>query len=671
MAYRQRRSHSNGSGRTRVRRIAVLVVLALTAISGSALLAGAAVPTFPDNILIFPNRDFISVQGFMDHAGQTATIEITRAGKVVGSAQGVISGGDVAFEINHPGGVCWGNGTALQVTPDIVAGDTATIKFGGTASGDTTVQAAEATSVSYDGLNTVVVKGPATVGAGIDPTNIEQRTVNPDLVATIGKRDVRAVPGPPVTAPKSGPAGSYTSDLALNADGTFTATYVFDSQSVAATVANGGGERVLTWQQLDPAGNRQGVTIAEKGQLGGPGFGGCPTGPAQQIPPTPRSVSVVRPASDKTTMQVNWASVTAQPGADPVDGYSVELIAATSTAAGQQQRGIRTPVGVTKASFTGLDATETYAVEVRSTAGAHMSDPGVSSPPPDLGPPTKPVASPAGGANNTSAVAAPSGVTLTSNGQIYYTTDSSSPVNGDMPSDTAKLYADPIPVTGPTEIRAVALDQAGNISPEFQGFYKVPDAAAPPPAPSTAPDAPAKPTGTGGAHKATLQWTAGPASITDYRVFAYNAAGTRVSTTASKTSSATVIGLNAGDSYTFTVEASNDGATTWSAESLPSDPIRATDSVSITKVTWKVGDFRVTGAGSDATTPAGTVTLHNAATGAAIGPDTTVTAAAAPATGTTFDIRLKTGTGTTAATKPAKVYVTSSLGGRSPDVVVP
>ena len=48
---------------------------------------------------------------------------------VVGSAIGTISGDDVAFEVNHPGGICWGNGTGLAVTPDIQAGDIVSVKI--------------------------------------------------------------------------------------------------------------------------------------------------------------------------------------------------------------------------------------------------------------------------------------------------------------------------------------------------------------------------------------------------------------------------------------------------------------------------------------------------------------------------------------------------------------
>jgi hypothetical protein len=639
-----------------------LSVVALAVVSGSALIAGAAVPEAPNNILVFPNRDFITVEGYEAHKGETATVEVTRNGNVVGSAQGVVSGGAVAFEINHPGGVCWGNGTSIKVTPDIKPGDVATIKFGGTAAGDANVQDAYVDTVTYDPAvddKKVTVQGPTNLAAAI-ADNIEQRTVNPDLVAMIGKRSVAAVPGPMTPAPKSGPDGTYSSGLTVNPNNTFTATYVFDSAAVAATVANGGGERLLTWQVTDGAGNRQGVTIAELGELGGPGFGGCPVGPTQQVPPTPRGVSVVR-SPGKTTMQVNWLTATAQPGADPVDGYSVDLISTTSSPAGRQQHGIRTTAGVTKGTFSGLDPAENFTVEVRSTAAGHMSDPGVPSPPPDTTVPTLD-ASPQPSADGSAVVAA--SVTLTSNGQVFYTTDSSSPISGDMPSEGATLYSQPIAVTGtanaPLQIRAAAFDRAGN-HVELKGFYKQPVADAPPPPPAAGPDVPTGLTGTGGVRKVDLKWTAGDPSVTGYRVVAYDKTSTKVSTTASTTNSVTVSGLTAGEKYTFTVAAKN--AADWSAESAPTGVIQANDGVTIATAKWKAGDFRVTGSGTDAVTPASTVTIYNAATDQPIGGATAVAPAAAPATGTTFDVRLR-GNAVPAA-KPTKIYVKSSLGGVS------
>ena len=54
--------------------------------------ASAAVPSFPDNLVVFPDRDFVSVEGFADHAGETATLQVKRGTTVVGSAQAVVSG---------------------------------------------------------------------------------------------------------------------------------------------------------------------------------------------------------------------------------------------------------------------------------------------------------------------------------------------------------------------------------------------------------------------------------------------------------------------------------------------------------------------------------------------------------------------------------------------------
>src|SRR3712207_2701194 len=113
-------------------------VLAAGALPFLATSSSAAVPTFPDNVVVFPDRDFVTVEGYQDHIGEEATVTVTRGTQVVGSAVGKVAEGDVAFEINHPGGYCWGAGTDLKVTPDIQKGDKVSIKFADGASGDTT-----------------------------------------------------------------------------------------------------------------------------------------------------------------------------------------------------------------------------------------------------------------------------------------------------------------------------------------------------------------------------------------------------------------------------------------------------------------------------------------------------------------------------------------------------
>src|SRR5689334_20497065 len=111
------------------RRRAVVAGLVAAGLVGSSLVlpgvAAAAVPAFPDNIVVFPDRDFVSVEGYEEHAGEKGTLEVRRNGTLIGSSQATVEAGGVAFEINHPGGACWGVGAPanLQVTPDIRPGD--------------------------------------------------------------------------------------------------------------------------------------------------------------------------------------------------------------------------------------------------------------------------------------------------------------------------------------------------------------------------------------------------------------------------------------------------------------------------------------------------------------------------------------------------------------------
>jgi hypothetical protein len=658
MAIRVRKWHSTASRRTRAGRAGLLLLLALVVVSGSALIAGAAVPAAPNNILVFPNRDFVTVEGFADHAGETATVEISRGGTVVGAAQGVVSGGDVAFEINHPGGVCWGAGTSMKVTPDIQPGDKATIRFGATAAGDTVVQDAYVEKLAYDpdaNPTRVIVTGR--LDRAINVGNVEQRIVNPELVPLIGKRDVRALPGPSAPAPKGGYSSGLETDAATNS---FTATYDFDSASVAQVVANGGGERLLTWQVTDGAGNRQGVTIAELGELGGPGMGGCPAGPADQSAPT-GTAKTIRSA-DKTSIQVDWTAATPQPGAAAVTGYSVDVIEKSSDASGQQVSvGRRTSANATRATIGGLSAAEAYTIEVRSLAGPRMSEAFPIAP--DTTPPTL-TADPAPSA--TGSVPATS-VTLTSNGQIYYTTDGSPAITGDTPTDNAKPYDGAIAITGHTVLSAAAFDIAGNHT-QLDGVYDPPGetttppagdppAGDPPPPPMmTVPDAPTGLAGTAGDQQVALTWDATDATITGYRVQTYDAAGAVGDPTPSTDKAVTITGLTAAKEYFFTVTAQN--AKGWGAESAKTAAIKPRDAVTIGTAKWKAGDFRVTGGAS---VVGAVVSLRVGSPTAPAIATATVTAAAAPQAGGVFDLRARNGAAP--ATRPATIYVTSNKGG--------
>ncbi len=86
-------------GRRVTRRAGVAIAGGLaTLATAGAIVASAAVPALADNIVVFPDRDFLGLEGFEGHVGDTATIEIRRAGQVVGSTTGEVAAGDHAAD---------------------------------------------------------------------------------------------------------------------------------------------------------------------------------------------------------------------------------------------------------------------------------------------------------------------------------------------------------------------------------------------------------------------------------------------------------------------------------------------------------------------------------------------------------------------------------------------
>jgi Chitobiase/beta-hexosaminidase C-terminal domain/Fibronectin type III domain len=472
-----------GAPRKRGRRLmSAVIACGLVAAMGGVLTAApasAAVPTSPDNLLVFPNRDSVSVQGYTQHAGETATVLVDRPGVgTVGSATAVVSGNDVAFQVNHPGGVCWGNGTVLKVTPDIVPGDKVSISFGGVVAGDTTVQDAYVTDKSVVAGNTLTVTGH--IGAGVDPAHTEQRIVNPDLLGTsVARRDIIAVPGP--LTPSAN--GTYTSGLAF-AGTTFTARYVLLDPTAAQVAGNSFlGERLLSWQVVDLAGNRQGVTIAERGEVGGPGFGGCPNGPLASGPPAPSNVAAVNVAGG---VKLTWTPATAIPGTPAITGYRVHAVSQTVSATSEQVeigRRIGNPAA-TGTTITGLSPADNYNFEVVSVSSLGQTfPPEVTQRVTDAIPPTVSAAPPAG------IYPVPQNVVLSANeagSQIYYTTDGTDPVVGDVLSVNAKPYTGPIAVTATTTLTYAAYDPTGNVSLIALGNYAITNT----PVPATRPSPP-------------------------------------------------------------------------------------------------------------------------------------------------------------------------------------
>jgi hypothetical protein len=164
----------------------------------------------------------------------------------------------------------------------------------------------------------------------------------------------------------------------------------------------------------------------------------------------------------------------------------------------------------------------------------------------------------------------------------------------------------------------------------------------------------------------TLTWTAVP-NATGYQVVAYAADGTTKldpQPPAITGTSQVVTGLAPKD-YQFAVTAKNaGGAVSPESAKVTATVTAVTDTVTLARITYKAGsDFRVVGT---STAPNGTYSVYRvdpASAGAAPIPgmaNIVLTPAVAPATGTTFDIRVRNGAVPAGITT---VWVKTSSGG--------
>jgi hypothetical protein len=292
---------------------ALATALTTTAVVG--VIGASAAPAPPHNHTIFPERDFVSLEGYTP--GRTVGVSVRRGDLITGMADNVPIGADGIAEVNHPGGDCW------DLVPDLRPGDVVAVDDG-TAVESTRIFDASVTGTSRSGL-TVTVSGRV---VGVPAGQLEQRIVDRRLENLIGRRDARATE-PTLTPARvvSGKLVTYSSMLQRPAGGTtFTATYVvraIGTSSTAATAASNVaailtnpelGPRALSWE-IDAGGERQGLTISEMGEIGG-AMDGCPgasTAPAA----LPTGIQEVR---------VNWKPGELRVrGATPTVGQTVSL----------------------------------------------------------------------------------------------------------------------------------------------------------------------------------------------------------------------------------------------------------------------------------------------------------------------------------------------------------
>lgn len=564
------RAHRH-SVRARVGAVAAVAAVSLTGLGVWSVTAGAVapLPTFPDNLVVFPDRDFIAVEGFSGYPGAMALVEVYRPSidGVVGSALAEVSGTDVAFEINHPGGVCWGNGTSLKVTPDIQPGDVVSIEIGGNVLAATTVADSYVTTgstLSPDGL-TMTVTGR--IGPNVNRDNFEQRIIEPALRDTIiGRRDIRAIPGDPVQE------AGYTSQVTFSGD-TFTATYVFETADVAAIAAAASGERAMTWEFTDPDANRQGLTIAEFGEPGGPGMGGCPNGPNQTGPVPPSSIHAAL-STNGESVRVDWVPAVAVPGTPAITGYRVTAVDQAVNGGEQVEIGRRiSNAAATGTTITGLDPSRTYRIEVVSVSAAGMTNPPATA---DVAVDTTPPVITASPDGNSYSV--PQLVTLTANEpgvEIYYTTTGVDPIgSGGTLADAAVLYTGPITVAESGTLTFAGFDPSNNISDPVTETYAITN--------DPLPGAPTVLTGTPGLASVTLTWSAADPgaptyAIVDYLVSVYDAADAvtpiREVHVNGPDTTLLVDGLEGVADHWFAVQAKNNANSAWGPMSARFGPV--------------------------------------------------------------------------------------------------
>jgi hypothetical protein len=249
--------------------------------------ATAPVPTGLHSLIGFPQRDFVSAEGYTP--GAAYTFSVIRGGNVVSTSTPVVADSAGLAEVNHPGGGCW-----VGMTPNIQPGDAVRITGSGvseeTKVAGVTDERPIVTAIDpVTGGGTIEVHGTAQNAAGnpLPLDQIEQRLIaRNDLFDINGRRSIRA---------GAGLDGTLTYDAAGSTR--WTAKYTLQTpndlaravggRSTSGTLFGGSESRIL-WLGSNPAAGNE-LTIYESGPdiTGGPsaGISGCASGPAERPAP--------------------------------------------------------------------------------------------------------------------------------------------------------------------------------------------------------------------------------------------------------------------------------------------------------------------------------------------------------------------------------------------------
>ena len=581
--------HSRGQDGRRTT-VAGLLALGLAAAGLSAVPAQAIdsnPPTGPGNIEIFPKRDMVAIEGYGEYAGRTAEIKVLRGGSVIGSARGTVDGTGF-LEVNHPGGVCWGAGTNLQVTPDIKGGDEVRVDFLGTGTPNkwdgartTDVEITDVTRVEEG--NRLVFTGRFGPGVDMpgadlvtDPGKVGLEIVNPDMRGGTSAVGARAI-GWPLEAGEPAPTG-YTVTGGVTsgteaAGGTFEVTWAFQTAG-DLDLAEAGEAVALGWQAEAPAELGieafYGMTLYEFHEASGPGMGGCPAGP-QELRPNAPTVYTAKGGGDGR-IDVTWGDGSDVPQSPTINGYSVTAVRSVST--GVDAGGVvRTAASGRAATVSGLSAGEIYDVEIAARSEAGDSEPAVMRV--KAAPHIVPTATattprlPSADGKYPQLVGA-NAVHLDPvlgllDAEVHYTVDGSTPT---LSSPTFVPGVSPgLDIRQDTTVKWVVVDSGNVVGPVGEKLFDIVESTNPAPEITSVVPAPV-----GGAVDVTFKRLTDP-TVAAYRVQAYDEAGAiRIGTAVQVAQPATgdtvlrrVTGLTNGTKYRFTVAARY--GTVWSNES--------------------------------------------------------------------------------------------------------
>jgi hypothetical protein len=569
----------------------------------SAALAGmpaqaidSSPPTGPGNIEVFPKRDMVAIEGYTEYAGKDALITVTRGTQVIGSAKGKVDGTGF-LETNHPGGICWGAGTNLQVTPNIVGGDKVKVEFLGTGTtnkwdGLTTKDFEIDDVIREDDGHKLIVQG--SFGSDVDmpgadlvadPGKALVEIVNPDMrggTSTIGERAISWPTEAGEVAVGFTTSGGIT-EGSEGVGGTFEVVFDFEN-AVDLDLAEAGEVVGLAWMADAPPELgiefQAGATLYEYHETSGPGMGGCPAGPQEQRPNSPTVYSAKGAGAGK--IEVNWGEGTILPAAPEISGY--EIIAIRSVNDGGEDAGgvVRTRADGRSATVENLTPGEIYDVEIASRSEAGNSKPAI----------VRVKAAdhivPTAEANTLREPKVDKYAPLIDNGttdfgvhldpvpglldaEVHYTVDGSTPMLQSptfVPGESASLK-----ITQDTTVKWIVVDSGNIVGPAGSKFFDIIESTNPAPE-----NVKAAVTSVNGALDVTFNRLTDP-TVASYRVQAYDEKGeVRVGTplsVAQPTDGETVLrrmpGLTNGTKYTFTVAARY--GTVWSNESAHSAPV--------------------------------------------------------------------------------------------------